>query len=662
MECMGTVTPGVERVIRSEVLRKTMLAWAEREAKAEPRSAKEADTALADAEAAAIGLRKAIRLRDASPAVEPVRAAAAALGIVLDATVLPRIARASLGALADLADIGCIIESGAGVEEATRQLREIHFGGRPLERLAPPVRLAAAVAEAVERAPTRGMTDKVRTTGDLLIAFFGADAFLDDVLTKSCIIDFLMWWMRLPRLHGKKHGRNRYTSVGVVRCKHEEIAEADANDAAIWTEISARTDLTHREKLVLAGQRYEPRLTDEMVEKHHARVKAVYETARESLDWDAPAWESRLKAWREAVQRQGKAISLGSDSAHLTLRVTMPKRRSAWSEERLAKLLNSTVYRGCFSEHRRWRPGPHIVRDHAYWAPLICLLCGMRPEEVLRLLKSDVLQRDGVLCFRVEERPDGGIKTDEAKRLVPVPETLLRLGFLEWWQDSFFRDGPLLFPEATVGTRDGKASGSYGKRQRRIRSHLGIADWNEDGYALRHTFLTALDLAGAPDSVRQAIAGHEQGEVINRHYTDTNLKKLKGFMDLLDFGIEIDDDDARGFPTIRRCTLADGHTIEIAARLEDKRLVRVIVRDPMVGEQPVIRLDLTKATCLTRDELRARIERAAERLSRLHEGRRIRIINEADPDLDDRAVRQAVMSFMALGAVTRRVVRSSAGA
>jgi hypothetical protein len=61
---------------------------------------------------------------------------------------------------------------------------------------------------------------------------------------------------------------------------------------------------------------------DLFAEKHHARLQAVYETARESFDWDASAWESRLKAWRESVQRQAKEISLGSDSAHQTLHRT----------------------------------------------------------------------------------------------------------------------------------------------------------------------------------------------------------------------------------------------------------------------------------------------------------------------------------------------------
>jgi putative membrane protein len=135
---------------------------------------------------------------------------------------------------------------------------------------------------------------------------------------------------------------------------------------------------------------------------------------------------------------------------------------------------------------------------------------------------------DGILCFRVEERPESGPKTESSERVVPLPETLLRLGFREWWFDSFHFPGPLLFRSATTSRRDGKASGNFGKRRTTLWTHFGIADWNEDGYALRRTFLTGLDLAGASDAIRHAIAGHEQGEVSNRHYTETNLGKLKG--------------------------------------------------------------------------------------------------------------------------------------
>ena len=139
--------------------------------------------------------------------------------------------------------------------------------------------------------------------------------------------------------------------------------------------------------------------------------------------------------------------------------------------------------------------------------------------------------------------------------------------------------------------------------------------------------------------------------MINRHYTETNIGKLKAYMDRLDFGIDIDEDDRRGYLAIRRCPLDDNRAIKVAARLFDGRLARVIVTDPSVGERPVIRLDLTDADDQPIAVVRERTERAARRLHDLLSGRRLRIVNEAEPDVDDRPLRQAVMSFVALGSV-----------
>lgn len=145
----------METAIRREVMRCAMLGWLAREAAFEPRSIAEADAAIAVIETKAAAVRSAIRLRDPRLALAPVAAAAAALGLAIEPAALPRVGRAVLGVLAELHDAELHVESGATVEEARRVLRDVHFGGRPPERLAPPVRLATAVEKAIERAPTR---------------------------------------------------------------------------------------------------------------------------------------------------------------------------------------------------------------------------------------------------------------------------------------------------------------------------------------------------------------------------------------------------------------------------------------------------------------------------------------------------------------------------
>jgi hypothetical protein len=54
---METVTPGVERAIRNEVLRRAMARWAEREAAFEARTPEQADAALVAAEDAVAAVR-----------------------------------------------------------------------------------------------------------------------------------------------------------------------------------------------------------------------------------------------------------------------------------------------------------------------------------------------------------------------------------------------------------------------------------------------------------------------------------------------------------------------------------------------------------------------------------------------------------------------------
>jgi hypothetical protein len=173
----------------------------------------------------------------------------------------------------------------------------------------------------------------------------------------------------------------------------------------------------------------------------------------------------------------------------LTLRVTKSKRRSVWSLERIEKLFTSPIYTGSFSEHRRWRPGRRIVRDAMYWLPLIQLTMGPRPEDAAALPKDAVVVRDGIFCFRFEERPDAGQKTESSERLVPIPDVLIRLGIIDWWREQLALPGLLLFPELP---HNGKLSDIFGKRRTRTFARLGLTDPREDFYAGRMTVSTQL--------------------------------------------------------------------------------------------------------------------------------------------------------------------------
>ncbi|MEY8837453.1 tyrosine-type recombinase/integrase [Cribrihabitans sp. XS_ASV171] len=235
----------------------------------------------------------------------------------------------------------------------------------------------------------------------------------------------------------------------------------------------------------------------------------------------------------------------------------------------MAQFLTCPIFTGCLSEHRRWKRGRLIIRDATYWAPLIVLTLGSRIEEILLLKRADVRFRNGTYCLAIGSGPEAPGKTEDSKRVVPIPQLLLDLGFVEWFQALPESHGVLLFPEATRRTTTGDVTSAFGKHLRRILDRLGLGDFDEDFYALRKTFLSMLRQAKVNDGQRQAIAGHKHGSILNIHYTAHNTRDLKAAVDKADFKLEIGRIPRFGFPVIKRCDLAAREKLDVEVTIND---------------------------------------------------------------------------------------------
>ncbi|MBI6630899.1 site-specific integrase [Pontibaca salina] len=253
----------------------------------------------------------------------------------------------------------------------------------------------------------------------------------------------------------------------------------------------------------------------------------------------------------------------------LYIRVTKPKLRMPWSEERLAKFLTCPIYTGCFSEHRRWKRGSMIIRDATYWVPLIVLTLGSRIAEILLLKRTDIRFRNNAYCFAIGSGLEQPGKTEDSKRIVPIPQLLLDLGFIEWFQALPDSHGVLLFPEAARRTTSGDVTSAFGKHLRRILERLDLADFDEDFYAMRKTLLSMLRSASVSDGQRQAIAGHKHGSILNVHYTAHQTHDLKAAVDKADFKLEIGRRRKYGFPVILRCNLAQQEELKVDVTIND---------------------------------------------------------------------------------------------
>ncbi|NFV79013.1 tyrosine-type recombinase/integrase [Magnetospirillum aberrantis] len=150
------------------------------------------------------------------------------------------------------------------------------------------------------------------------------------------------------------------------------------------------------------------------------------------------------------------------------------------------------------------------------WALAIALCQGFRGVEAAQLHVADIVQEDGIPCFRVDvdvlngdgttTKTDKTTKTEATKRLVPIHPKLIELGFLRH-VEARKKAGEILVFDTTKyaggnhydGIRDDitaylKACGAYSER-----IHVY--------HSLRHNWATAARNAGVPDEVADALGG-----------------------------------------------------------------------------------------------------------------------------------------------------------
>ncbi len=537
----------------------------------------EIDERIADLERQSSALKRRARHQDFSGVETPVLAAARAINLMLAAPLPADLGRRATDLMREIHELEAEVLDGGDVRSNATALVERHSSATVDDFVRAPVLLSAAWARTLEMYPTKAMKGNIDAIAQLALAYFGDIPV--SAISSQDQERFFLWMARLPKLHGKKHGKNRFTEKARREgrlttepprlTKHDEIALADLDDEAVMQDIRSRNDISDVEKRALLSERLTPRLSLKTIKRNRDGLNRLLKAAVDLGCRTAPVAISY-----KVIER---ALAGAAPDDPLCFRVTQPKIRMPWTEERLASFLTCPIYTGCFSAHRRWRQGNVIIRDSLYWVPLIVLTLGSRIEEILLLKRKNMLFRNGIHCLAIGLDPDQRGKTQDAQRVVPIPQLLLNLGFVEWVSELDDSHGPLLFPDAAERSESDDLTGPFSKAFNRILDRLGLGDFDEDFYALRKTLSSMLHAADVPEGQRQAIAGHKRGTMLNRHYTAHNTRHLKTAVDRADFGIEIGDSPF-GFPVITACGLArqDGLAIDVTLdQLGEAEYIRV---------------------------------------------------------------------------------------
>jgi hypothetical protein len=209
-------------------------------------------------------------------------------------------------------------------------------------------------------------------------------------------------------------------------------------------------------------------------------------------------------------------------------------------------------------------------------------LNGGRLNELSQLYLSDLPVIEGVACLDfnlsgadkmdVDEvastaprATDKSLKTVNATRIVPIHQTLLDLGLLDYADALRNKGHTRLFPELKFDKNKGygKAAGSW-FNERFLGIQLGIErNGRKCFHSMRHNFATVLGAASCEINTKSDFMGHARtGSQAEIRYDKGTLEKLKANIDAVTYSL----------PHIEKFNVKDGlQAVRDAVTLKESR-------------------------------------------------------------------------------------------
>jgi len=196
------------------------------------------------------------------------------------------------------------------------------------------------------------------------------------------------------------------------------------------------------------------------------------------------------------------------------IKVRPSDQRSRFSEKELKQIFNKENY-----VHFTNIEGG---RYELFWVPLISVFSGMRMGEITPLYLDNIRSiqgnhRNSRWCFDILEesdRPDKKLKTLSSRRIVPIHDTLIEIGFIEFIELLKKKDPKRkrVFEELPYGDN------GYNRNVTRFFNtrylpKLGLKTDKKNFHSLRHTVIDHLKQKGIEPHFINELVGHTSGNI-----------------------------------------------------------------------------------------------------------------------------------------------------
>lgn len=228
-------------------------------------------------------------------------------------------------------------------------------------------------------------------------------------------------------------------------------------------------------------------------------------------------------------------------------------RGTGFEADELSALFALPLFTGCASSTDPLTPGTHIIDDHRFWAPIIALFTGARTTEIAQL-QLDEVHIDGALPhFTIQASADRKLKTNAARRAIPIHPKLFEFGFREYVQRLSESGQQRLFPLWLAPPNKGFADAPAQKFFRRsvIPRISKRSDPKPNFHSFRNSMKSEMMHVGVHDHHQNAILGHEQSGMTKIYGGSLQLSALSKSMRLVKY------EDVDFTPLNRRAKILD---------------------------------------------------------------------------------------------------------
>ncbi len=190
--------------------------------------------------------------------------------------------------------------------------------------------------------------------------------------------------------------------------------------------------------------------------------------------------------------------------------------------EQLRPMFDMPIFTGCKSAEEQEIKGPHIYHSANYFLPMLMVYLGPRRNEVAGLSVNDIMETENGWAINIRPNKFRSLKNANSVRLLPVPDDVLRLNFIDYVDAIKGLGYGMLFPELFAKTRHADVGDRFYKDfVPKLHQHLGDADrWNRSLHALRHGFADTLKQALVHPSIISDVAGRLNDDETSMRYTN----------------------------------------------------------------------------------------------------------------------------------------------